>query len=146
MISLTSPVRTRAHDWPAGPKMAALSVATAALFQISSLPAYAIVLACAMLLFLLPGRSFFISGLSRLRMLWPFAVIVCAWHLLVGDVGDGIKVVLRMISAVALATLVTMTTRLTDMIDVVHRLASPLRLLGFQTRSLEVAIGLASTV
>ncbi len=32
MISLTSPVRTRAHSWPAGGKLLALCVASIALF------------------------------------------------------------------------------------------------------------------
>lgn len=142
MISLTSPIRTGAHDWPAGAKLAALCASTVALFQITSLPAHAVVLAGVMLLYLMPGRLFFLSGLSRLRMLWPFVVVVGAWHLLLGAAGDGMTIVLRMISAVGLANVVTMTTRLSDMIEVVHRLASPLRLLGFKSRALEIAIGL----
>ena len=44
------------------------------------------------------------------------------------------------VSAVALANLVTMTTRLSDMIAVVHRLTAPLRVLGLPSRALELAI------
>ena len=40
MISLTSPVRTRAHDWPAGAKLAALCGATLGLFFIENLTAH----------------------------------------------------------------------------------------------------------
>lgn len=142
MISLTSPIRTRAHDWPAGLKLAGLCISTITLFLITSLPAQALILAGVMLAYLLPGRLFFMSGLSRLRVLWPFVVVICLWHMLVGAPGEGIAIGLRMVSAVALANLVTMTTRLTDMIAVVHWLAAPLRRLGFRSRQLEIAIGL----
>ena len=97
MISLTSPIRTRGHDWPAGLKLAGLCASTIALFLIISLPAHAIILAGVMLAYLLPGRLFFLSGLSRLRMLWPFVVVICVWHMLVGAPGEGIAIGLRMI-------------------------------------------------
>lgn len=142
MISLTSPVRTRAHDWPAGAKLAALCAATLGLFFIQSLVAHLVILAGVLLLYALPGRAFLRGGLGALRMLWPFVLVVALYHLIDGSAEQGAVIVLRLISAVALANLVTMTTRLTDMIAVVHWLCTPLRALGVSTRPLEIAIAL----
>ncbi len=49
---------------------------------------------------------------------------------------------MRLISAVALANLVTMTTRLTDLIGVIRVLSTPIRALGGHSRALEIAIAL----
>lgn len=142
MISLTSPVRTRAHDWPAGPKLLALCAATVALFFAGNLYLHLAVAAAVLLAYLVPGRLFFRSGLSRLLVLWPFVAIVLLWHLLTGDVRSGAVIVLRMVSVVALANLVTMTTRLTQMTDLIERLLTPLRARGVRTDALALAIAL----
>lgn len=142
MISLTSDIRTRAHDWPAGAKLAGLCVATGGLFLIRDPLAQAAILAGVVGLHALPGRAFLISGLIRLRILWPFVLVVMVWHGITGAIGQGAVIVLRMVSAVALANLVTMTTRLSDMIAVVRWLTTPLRRLGLSTRALELSIAL----
>ncbi|WP_374637119.1 energy-coupling factor transporter transmembrane protein EcfT [Paracoccus sp. (in: a-proteobacteria)] len=142
MISLTSPVRTRAHGWPAGPKLLALCLASVALFHIENLGAQALVCAAVLLVYLLPGRVFFRAGMSRLYILWPFVAVVGLWHLLIGDAYAGVVIILRMVSVVALANLVTMTTRLTQMTDLMHRLLAPLRRLGIRTDAIELAIAL----
>ena len=142
MISLTSPVRTRAHDWPAGAKLLALCLATLGLFFVESLTLQAIACAAVLMAYLLPGRVFFRAGMSRLFILWPFVAVVLLWHLLADDFRAGAVIILRMISVVALANLVTMTTRLTEMTDLMRRLLAPLRRLGIRTGALELAMPL----
>ena len=142
MISLNSPVRTWAHDWPAGLKLSALSVSTCVLFFIESLSVQVAVLTGVLVIYALPGRLFFVSGISKLRMLWPFLLLLGLWHLFIGDYAAGGVIAIRLISAVALANLVTMTTRLTDMIEVVRKLTAPLRTLGLNLRAFEIAIAL----
>lgn len=142
MISLSSPVRTWAHDWSAGLKLAALCVTTLILFVIDN-PAFQVAaLAFAFLLYCLPGRLFLRDGLRYLRMLVPFVVILLIYHAVTDDLADGIGIVMRMVTAVALANLVTMTTSLTAMMDVVRWLLSPLRRLGLSTAPLEIALPL----
>ena len=51
-------------------------------------------------------------------------------------------ILLRLLSALALANLVTMTTRLSDMIDVVRLLTRPLAKLGLNPAALDMAIAL----
>lgn len=142
MISLTSPVRTRAHSWPAGLKLIGLCAVTVALFYWDDLGVQVMGFTCALLLYALPGGLFLRTGVRRLALLWPFLAVIAMWHLLTDTAIDGAIIALRLITAVAFANLVTMTTRLSDMIDVVTYVATPLRLIGVHTRAIELAIAL----
>lgn len=142
MISLTSPVNTAAHGWPAGAKLLALCAATVGLFALKDVGWHLIALAGVMVLYALPGRVFLRSGLMRLRVLWPFVVLVILWHWFSDDLSKGAVIALRMISAVGLANLVTMTTSLSKMMSVVNWLTTPLRAFGINTRGIELAVAL----
>jgi biotin transport system permease protein len=142
MLTLTSPVETPLHRLSAPLKLALLAVWTAGLFWIS-LP---VALLAALILIAtlhLPGGTIFAAHAVRmLRPLLPFIVVVGVWHLWTDDIRGGAVVVLRMIAAVAAANLVTMTTRLQDMMAVIERLARPLAKLGLPPRSLALAMAL----
>jgi len=142
MISLTSPIETKAHSWSAGLKLALLCLSTFLLFLIDDLIIAGAVLGGVITLYALPGKKFMRYGLLQLRILWPFILIVLVWHAWIIELSQGAFIVFRMVSAVALANLVTMTTKLSDMVDVVHFLVSPLRRFGLNPRALELAIAL----
>ena len=57
MISLTSPVKTRAHGWPAGAKLGALCVSSIALFALPILTVQAAVTVVVLLVYSLPGAG-----------------------------------------------------------------------------------------
>ncbi|KJZ19174.1 energy-coupling factor transporter transmembrane component T family protein [Loktanella sp. S4079] len=142
MISLTSPVKTKAHRWPAGAKLGALCLSTVILFYVQSVAGHIAIFAGVLTLYALPGRQFFISGIRALKLLWPFIAIVGIWHIWTGEIALGATVILRMMSAVGLANLVTMTTYLSDMISVIRRIARPLTRFGLRPAVLELAIAL----
>lgn len=142
MLTLTSPVETWAHRVPAGAKLAAMALATTGLFALDAPSALAAALALTGALHLTGGLRFALAGLRLLRPLWPFILIVGVWHLWTGDIAGGATVLLRMVTAVALANFVTMTTRLSDMLAVIERLARPLRPLGLSPRRLAIAFAL----
>ncbi|WP_341485900.1 energy-coupling factor transporter transmembrane protein EcfT [Thioclava sp. GXIMD4215] len=142
MISLTSPVETRAHHWPAGPKLVALCLATALLFMTPGLWPPLLALAGAAGLYLAGGGRFARAGLRALRPLWPLVLVLALWHGLTADWVEGLRIVARFSAAVALANLVTMTTRLADMIDALNTLLRPVARLGLNTRALELAMAL----
>ncbi len=142
MISLTSPVETRAHQWPAGLKLGMLCLSTIFLYSINNLTFEIAFLAIVLLLYALPGRVFMKYGLSQLRILWPFVLIVLVWHVWTAEFLEGAGILIRLVCAVALANLVTMTTRLSDMIDVVHFLGKPFERFGLNPRILELSIAL----
>lgn len=126
MLTLTSPVETWAHRLPAGAKLAALAFVTTGLFLVNVPWVLAVAFAGTASLYLSGGLAFVAAGARQLWPLWPFVVIVGLWHLWTRDVEDGVAILLRMVTAVALANFVTMTTRLSDMLSVFERLARPL--------------------
>ena len=143
MISLTSPVETRAHGWPAGIKLAALCVSTVLLFLSDDLWVQGGAFIAVMAGYLaLGGMDFLRAGLRSLKILTMFLLIIAVWHAVTGTWVDGAVVALRLLAAVSLANLVTMTTRLTDMTDVVAKLTKPLAIIGLNPRLLELAIAL----
>ncbi len=126
MLTLTSPVETWAHRLPAGGKLGALAGATTGLFLMGSPWVLAAALAGTAVLYLSGGGRFAMAGLRLLWPLWPFLAVVGLWHLWTGDVRGGAVILMRMVTAVALANFVTMTTRLSDMLAVFDLLARPL--------------------
>ncbi|MBE1283412.1 MAG: energy-coupling factor transporter transmembrane protein EcfT [Rhodobacteraceae bacterium] len=142
MISLTSPVRTRAHRWPAGAKLAALAVATFVLFLVQDLLVLAVALGMTLGAYALPGGRFFRAGIVRLKVLWPFLAILGVWHIATATYAEGAEIILRLLTTVGLANLVTMTTALSEMITVIRWLATPLRRIGLNSRAMELAIAL----
>lgn len=141
MLTLTSPVETPLHRLRAGVKLALLAVFTALLFWISAPLGLAGTLALVAALYISAGATFARHGLRMLWPLWPFVVVVGLWHLWTNDLAAGGAIILRMTAAVAAANLVTMTTRLSDMIVVLEWLARPLAPL-LPPRRLALAIAL----
>ncbi len=142
MISLTSPVETPAHRWPAGVKLGLLCLATIVLFAVQALSWQMGFLGGTLVLYAVPGQVFFRAGLRRLSVLWPFVAVIIIWHFIMSDLAGGLVIVMRMLTAVALANLVTMTTRLSDMMGVVRWLTAPLRIFGIKTDRIGLAIAL----
>lgn len=142
MLTLTSPVETWAHRLPAGLKLGALALATTGLFSLSGVPAQALAFAATLGLVATGGRRFATAVLRLLWPLWPFVAVVAAWHLWTGEIEGGTVIILRLMTAVTLANVVTMTTRLSDMIAVFQWLARPLAPLGLSPRRLALALAL----
>ena len=141
MLTLTSPTRTWSHSLPAGAKMAALCLWTALLFTLDT-PALTLAACATAALPLTCGTDFAKTSARLLRPLWPFVLVVALWHLWLDDLPGGTAIILRLITAVAAANFVTMTTRLTDMIAVVAFLARPLAAVGLAPRLFALAVAL----
>jgi biotin transport system permease protein len=142
MLTLNSRIDTPLHRWPAGVKLAGLCAVSVALFAApASITGAALLLVAAC--YGAQGRDFATQGLAMLRPLWPFAVILILWHVATRDMVQGATILARLVTLVALANLVTMTTRLDDMLAVVERLATPLARVGLPPRTLALAIALA---
>ena len=127
MILTTSPTKTLAHRWPAGLKLGLLLIATTSIFFIDSVLILAPLTASVIGLYALPSKLFFMEGMKGLRPLWPFLLIVGGWHILTETITEGMIILLRLITLVAMANLVTMTTRLSDMMAVILSLIALLR-------------------
>ncbi len=126
MLTLTSPVETALHRLRPGVKLGAMALFTLALFRLHSPVVLALALLGVVLLHLPWGWAFAGHAARMLRPLWPFTAVVAVWHLWTADLAGGAVILLRMVAAIAAANLVTMTTRLSDMLAVFEWLARPL--------------------
>ena len=142
MLTLTSPIETWAHRWPAKVKMAGLCLWTVLLFQLSTPLALSLALLATLALITSCGPVFTRRALRLMLPLWPFLTVVALWNLLTGDPQGGAVVILRLLTAILAANFVTMTTLLSQMIAVLTRLSSPLRLVGLQPKTLALAVAL----
>lgn len=142
MLSLTSETITPLHAVAPGPKIVALAAVTALAFSLGGLGGHAALLAAVALAYVVCGWRFAQAGARLLRPLVPFVVLVLAWHLWTGDVAGGLRIAARMIALVALANLVTMTTRLSEMIDLLAWVLRPLRPLGLPVGAIGLSVAL----
>ncbi len=117
MLSLTSPILTPAHDWPAGPKLLALAALSFVLFlPPPGWPALSLGLASLAATALVARQWRFFGSWARLfRPLVPFVALLVIWHGLTQTPMQGAVVLVRMFAAVGAANLMTMTTRLADL-------------------------------
>jgi biotin transport system permease protein len=125
MLTLTSPVDTPFHGWPAGLKLGLLCGFTFWLFQAPGLGWLIASLGLIAVLYALCGWQFARQGIVMLRPLWPFVLIVALWHGWAADWRGGAEVIVRLLAALAAANLMTMTTGLAAMVRVVEWLMRP---------------------
>jgi len=142
MLTLTSPVETPLHAVPAGAKLLALCLFTLALFSLTSPLAVGVAAGALALGHLALGSVLTRAALRLLWPLWPFLLVVAVWHGATGDLSGGAVILLRLLTAVAAANLVTMTTRLSDMLAVLEWLAAPLARFGLPARRFALAVAL----
>jgi biotin transport system permease protein len=140
MLTLTSPIETWAHRRSAGGKLALLCGFTLMLFALKSALLLSLAAVLVAVVIATAGRRFAVQSALMLRPLLPFIAVVALWHLATRDPA-GVAILLRMVTAVAAANFVTMTTRLSDMIAVIQRLARPLAPV-IRPKSLALAIAL----
>lgn len=142
MLTLTSEIRTPLHDWRAGNKLSLLSIAIVTLFLLNSPILLAGAAGLTALLYLAFGTKFAAHGLRMLKPLRFFLGFILLWQVVLGDPVTGFAIVLRLATAVSLANLVTLSTRLDDLIDLVIWLASPARFVGVSPKPLALSIAL----
>ncbi len=142
MLTLTSPVDTALHRVRAGVKLAALCGFTVLLFTLDDPGALALAALLPAGLIALGGPVFARHAAAMLRPLWPFLLILGLWHGWTDDLAQGLGIALRLTTAVAAANLVTMTTRLSDMLAVIEALAAPLARAGLPPRRVALTLAL----
>ncbi len=142
MLTLNSPVKTPFHRIPAGLKIGFLMVFSLALYLFES----PLMLAGGFLFMVvansLSGVKFLRLALKNLSPIYPFLIIILVWHLFTGSALDGLIIGLRLVAVFGIANLVTMTTRLDDMMNLLNCLIKPFGTLGLNLSAIGLAIGL----
>ena len=142
MLSLYVPGTTPVHRAPAGLKLAVLALIGLALFATARLvlvaAALVLVLAAGLLWARLPSRALN----WQVRPVWMWLVALFGFHLLVTGPLVGAVAVLRLLTLVLAAAVVTTTTRMTALVAVIEWLTSPLRVLGIRPARVGLVIAM----
>ncbi|WP_420569592.1 CbiQ family ECF transporter T component [Thalassovita sp.] len=142
MIALISDIRTPYHGWRAGAKLLGLCLFTFGIFFLDGIAASLAVTALVAAAYLVGGTDFARQGLRMLRPMLYFIAIIMVWHWITDAIPQGVVIVLRLLAAIAAANLVTLTTRLEDMLDVVQTSLAWLRVPYQARRRFALAIAL----
>lgn len=125
MLTLTSPFRTPLDRLSAKFKLLLLALFTIVLFALSSPIWLTLAALSVILLHLFCGMRFARYAASLLLPIWPFVLLLAVWHGWHDDLEEGAVILLRMITAIAAANLVTLTTRLNQITEVFEWLFQP---------------------
>ena len=129
MLSLYVPGDSLIHRISAGTKLMLLFAGSIALFAVSNIPLHVGELLVITVLFYvarLPWRAV----LRQLRPALLFMVPIFLFHVFITDWVLGMETVLRILALLLVAVLVTLTTKLSDMINILERAFRPLAYLG----------------
>ncbi|WP_439530641.1 energy-coupling factor transporter transmembrane component T family protein [Pannonibacter sp.] len=141
MLSLYLPGKSFLHRLPAGAKLVLLALVSAVLMPVAQPLVLAGVLVLALVLYALLGREG-LRQVQLVRPLVPILVILLLLHGVTGSAMEGVTVVLRLLTMVLLANLVTLTTRMDDMMAAVAPMFRPLALVGISPRRPALAVTL----
>lgn len=141
MISLQLANPTWAHRLPASFKLLALCAVSISMLPVSDVGVMSGALAVVIALYALLGKEA-LRQLSVVRPLIPILLALFALHLWATDWQTGIVAVCRLLAMVLLANAVTMTTTMSEMMDAVMPLFSPLRIFGIQPTKVALAVAL----
>ncbi len=142
-LALYVPRASPVHRLPAGVKLLCLAVLAVLLFAVPTLPAAGAAL-LGTLAVGLGGARLPVTVLARQARAvrwWLIALFVV--HALTTDTATGAHTVLRLLTLVLAAAVVTATTRVTAMVAVVERLCAPLRHVGVRPARIGLALAMA---
>jgi biotin transport system permease protein len=121
------------HRLPAALKLLTVAIASLLLFQVKSVWIFLPCLAVVFLLYASLGRDG-LAQLKLLRSMTLFLAILLALHWFSGTFWDGIAVIMRLVVLILAANLVSITTRMDDMLEAVQPLFRPLQWFGMSAR------------
>lgn len=142
MLDLYTPGTSILHRMSPGPKMAALAIGATALFLQESLIVTALAVLATFGLYRV-AKIPMKTALTQIRpLLWIFVIFfVVQWYF--SGLELAAYVVLRLAALIMLASLVTLTTRASDMIDSLTRALRFLKPIGVNPDKVSLAISLA---
>lgn len=129
------------HRCPPGVKLLGLCIVTAGLFPIDSGTIAVSGFFSALALFSVVGWEGY-RRLLALRTILYLLFFLLIFHAMLGTLLSGVVAVFRLLTMVLLATLVTFTTRMEDMLDALNPVLTPLNIIGISSRRIALAIAL----
>nr|WP_174257640.1 energy-coupling factor transporter transmembrane protein EcfT [Phytoactinopolyspora alkaliphila] len=130
------------HRLPAGVKLLTLAVACVALLAVREPWSVGVASAGTVVLYALGGIRW-VEAWAQIRPLRWFVLVILVVQVLVTDWTTAVSLTSRLVVAVALAGLVTLTTRTADLMAAMERGLSPLRRLGVDPARVSLVMSLA---
>jgi biotin transport system permease protein len=142
-LALYVPRRSPVHRVPAGAKLLALAVLAVVLFAVPTVPMAGAGLVAVLVVGLGAARLPVASLTRQARTVLWWLVGLFVFHALFSDLSTAAVTVLRLLALVLAAAVVTATTRVTEMVAVIERICSPLRLFGVRPARIGLVIAMA---
>lgn len=143
MIGLYRPGASVLHRLPAGPKLVLLIVAIVAVTVLARTPAQVLGVAAGVAMLFAVARIPARVALAQLRPVLWVLLVIAVFQLIITSPARAAVVCGVLLISVALAALVTLTTRVSAMLDAVTRGLAPLRRLGVDTDRIGLLLALA---
>jgi biotin transport system permease protein len=142
-LALYVPRSSPVHRTPAGWKLLVLAGLSVLVFAVPTLPVVCGALVAVVVLGLAVARlpAAVLARQGRTVLWWLVGLFVL--HSLLTDVPTGTLTVLRLLTLVLAAAVVTATTRVTEMIAVVERICRPLEWVGVRPARIGLVIAMA---
>lgn len=142
MLAISIPGHSWAHKMRVGPKLATLAMISLGLFWVNQPIILGVGLIAVMGLYQTLGAGALRRGITLMRpMLWVVGIIM-VFHLIRDEIMGGLTICTRLLILVGLANFVTLTSRLSDMIDLFLWLLSPLKRIGVNVSAIGLALGM----
>ena len=142
-LTLYSPVHSPLHRVPAGLKLALLAGLSVLLFAVPRLAVAAGALGVVLIAAVAGARMRPRAVLAQVRPVWLWLVGLLVVHLVVTDLATGALAVLRLLALVLAASVVTATSRVSELVAVIEWLCAPLRVFGVRPARIGLAIAMA---
>ncbi|MEV0060361.1 energy-coupling factor transporter transmembrane protein EcfT [Nocardia sp. NPDC050718] len=143
MIGLYRPGDSPLHRMPAGAKLVLLVVAIVAMTVfVRGLPGVGVLVLLIACLFALARISWRVA-LAQIRPVLWMTLIIGVFQLFTTSPTRAVVVCAVLLASVALAALVTVTTRVTDLLDALTRALGPLRRVGVDPERVGLLLALA---
>jgi biotin transport system permease protein len=142
MISLYVIGPSFLHKMPAFIKLILLGITSVIVLPVNSLLEIIIFVCVVLCLYIFCGYKIF-RRIVFIRPLIPLLGLILIFHIWVGTVNDGMISVLRLLGMVLLANIITMTTKMQDLINAITPVLRPLELFGLSVRDLSLSIALS---
>lgn len=134
------------HRVPAGPKLAGLAVAALALTMVPQGPiSIAVCLVAVIALYPIAGVPLSAAGTELWRLRAVLVVLTVALAVFVSPVAAWVSTG-RVAALLLLAALLTLTTRISDLLAVLQRLLRPVRRVGIDPEAVSMAVSLTLTM
>ncbi|MBN8195627.1 energy-coupling factor transporter transmembrane protein EcfT [Thalassospira povalilytica] len=129
------------HRAQAGPKILAMVALGTGVFMVPDWPVVSLVLASVIALYRLSGFGFRVIIAQIRPMAWLLAIFF-AVQLWLNDWQAGLLVITRIAAIVMFASLITLTTKTSDMLASLERALRPLKPLGVNPEKVSLAISM----